>query len=120
IAFILQHETEIAPNFIDDINVLGPRTYYRRPDGTYETHPENEQVRKFVWVHLLDVHRILHRLKHAGTTVSAKKLRVGVPDVIVLGQFCDYNGRLPESLAVNKIRSWPPCRNVKGVRGFLG
>ena len=28
IAFILQHEIDIAPNLLDDINVLGPWTRY--------------------------------------------------------------------------------------------
>ncbi len=120
IAFILQHNTEIASNFIDNINVLGSCTYYCLLDGTYKTHPENDQAQKFVWEHLLNIHQILHCLKCAGATVSAKKLKVGVPNVIVLRQLCDYNGQLPKSLAVNKIWLWPPCCNVKGVRGFHG
>ncbi|KAF9021888.1 hypothetical protein BDZ89DRAFT_957088 [Hymenopellis radicata] len=119
IAFLLQHETDVAPNFIDDITVLGPRTRFELPNGDYERHPDNPKVRKFVWLHLLDDHRILHRLGHAGATVSAKKLarKFAVPELPVLGQTCNYDGRLPEDTSVT---TWPPCRTVKHVRGFLG
>lgn len=44
VAFILQLETEIAPNFQDDINVLGPRTRYELPDGTFKTIPDNAGI----------------------------------------------------------------------------
>lgn len=41
VTFILQLETEIAPNFQDDINVLGPRNHYELPNGTFKTIPDN-------------------------------------------------------------------------------
>jgi hypothetical protein len=41
VAFILQHEIETAPNFQDDVNVLGPSTRYELPDGSYKLHPDN-------------------------------------------------------------------------------
>ena len=44
VAFILQHEIEVASNFQDDINVLGPCTCYKLPDGSYETIPENSGI----------------------------------------------------------------------------
>ena len=60
VAFILQHEIEIAPNFQDDINVLGPCTRYERSNGTYETIPGNSSIRRFVWEHCNDVNCVLH------------------------------------------------------------
>ncbi|KAF9016623.1 hypothetical protein BDZ89DRAFT_892763, partial [Hymenopellis radicata] len=72
-------------------------------------------LRKFVWVHLLDVNRVLHRLKRAGLTISARKLRMAVPDGVVLAQLCSYEGRLPEDRAVVKVKTWRPCRNVSQV-----
>ena len=45
IAFILQHEIKIAPNFLDNINVLGPQTRYEQGDSTFETHPDNSSIR---------------------------------------------------------------------------
>jgi len=45
VAFILQHETERAPNFLDNITLLGPKTRYEQEDGTYEMHSENPNIR---------------------------------------------------------------------------
>lgn len=120
VAFILQAEIDIAPNFQDDVNVLGPCTRYELSDGSYELISENPGIRKFVWEHCVDVHRVLHRLKHAGATVSAKKLFICVPEVLVVGQLCNYEGRIPDRTKVSKISNWPPCTSRTEVRGFLG
>ena len=55
IAFILQAEVDIAPNFQDDINVLSPHTHYELEDGSFEMIPQNPGIRHFVWEHCLDV-----------------------------------------------------------------
>jgi len=120
VAFILQEETDIAPNFQDDVNVLGPRTRYKLPDGTYETISANPGIRRFVWEHCVDANRILHRLRHAGATVSASKLFLCIPEVLVVGHLCTYEGRIPDSSKVSKISNWPPCSTKTEVRGFLG
>ena len=120
VAFVLQCEIDIAPNFQDDINVLGPRTRYELPDGTYETISVNSSIRCFVWEHCNDVNRILHRLGHAGATVSAKKLFMCRSEVIIVGQTCNYEGWVPDESKVSKIRNWPPCQTKTKVRGFLG
>ena len=120
IAFVLQCEIEIAPNFQDDINVLGPRTHYEVPDDTYETIAANSGIHCFVWEHCTDVNRVLHHLGHAGATVSAKKLFMCRPEVIVVGQTCNYDGRIPYESKVSKIHDWPPCEMKTEVRGFLG
>lgn len=52
--------------------------------------------------------------------MSAKKIFVAVPEVIVLGHKCTYEGRVPDDSKVNKIRSWPPCKTITDVRAFLG
>jgi len=120
VAFILQEETDIAPNFQDDVNVLGPRTRYELPDGTYETISANPGIRRFVWEHCVDANQILHRLRHAGATVSASKLFLCVPEVLVVRHLCTYEGRIPDSSKVSKISNWPPCSTKTEVRGFLG
>jgi len=120
VAFILQHEIDIAPNFQDDINVLGPRTRYELSDGSFETTANNPGIRRFVWEHCSDVNRVLHRLKHAGATVSAKKLFMCRSEVIVVGQTCTYEGRIPDVSKVSKIQNWPPCESKTEVCGFLG
>ena len=60
VAFILQHEIDIAPNFLDDINVLGPKTRYENSDGSFETHFDNKNICWFIWEHCIDVNCILH------------------------------------------------------------
>jgi hypothetical protein len=120
VAFILQEETEIAPNFQDDVNVLGPPTRYESLDGTYQTHPENPGIRRFVWEHCIDANRVLHRLKHAGATISAKKLFLCVPEVLVVRHLYNYEGRIPDSSKVSKISNLPPCSTKTEVHGFLG
>lgn len=120
VAFILQDEVEIAPNFSDDISVLGPKTRYELDEGGYEVIEENKGVRRFIWEHLTDVNRVLHRLKHAGATVSAKKLFLCRPELVVVGQLSTYEGRVPDKSTVIKIKTWPPCEDISEVRGFLG
>ena len=63
---------------------------------------------------------ILHRLVHAGTTVSAKKLQLCQPEIIVVGRKCTYNGQEPDATTVEKVIKWPEYRNMSEVRGFLG
>ena len=66
VMFILQDEVpHVAQPFIDDVAIKGPKTYYKKEDGSYETVPNNTKIRRFVYEHICDVNRILHRLKHA-------------------------------------------------------
>jgi hypothetical protein len=44
VAFLLQDETERAPNFLDDITVLGPKTHYEKEDGTYKVLVDNPGI----------------------------------------------------------------------------
>ena len=64
--------------------------------------------------------RILQRLIAVGATVSGKKMQLGVPEAVIVGHKCTYEGRVPDESKVAKIRDWPACRNVTEVRGFLG
>jgi len=57
---------------------------------------------------------------HAGATVSAKKLQLCQPEIIVVGRKCMYNGQELDAITVEKVIKWPECRNVSEVRGFLG
>ena len=120
IAFILQAKVDIAPNFQDDINVLGPCTRYELEDSSFETIPQNPGIRRFVWEHCLNVNQVIHHLTHAGATVSAKKLFLCHPEVVIVGQVCNYDRHIPDSSKVSKIHDWPPCEMKTEVRGFLG
>jgi hypothetical protein len=106
--------------FIDDVAVKGPVTHYENTDGTYETIPENSGIRRFVWEHLANVNQILQWLKYVGGTFSGKKLELCVPTIVILGQRCNYEGRVPHEAKMQKIQDWPIPIDVTGVHGFLG
>ncbi|KXN84079.1 Pol polyprotein, partial [Leucoagaricus sp. SymC.cos] len=89
-------------------------------DGTYETIPENSNIQRFIWEHAVDLNRVLHHLVHAGATVSAKKLQLCQPEIIIVGRKCTYEGQEPDAGTVEKVMKWPECHNVSEVRGFLG
>jgi hypothetical protein len=117
VTFILEPEIpHVAWPFVDDCSIKGPATHFKTADGGYETLLENADIRKFIWQHLLDVHRILHRLSCTGATVSAKKLFVMVPEVVILGHKCNYEGRIPDDSKLARIRDWPPCKNLTDVQ----
>ncbi len=121
VTFILEPKIpSVAKPFVDDIVVKGPASRFETPEGGYETIPDNPGIRRFIWEHLNDVHRIFHQLGHAGATISAKKIFVAVPEVIVLGHKCTYDGRIPDDSKVDKVRTWLPCKTITDVRAFLG
>ena len=121
IAFVLAPEVpHVACTFVDDTAIKGPATRYKTDDGNYETIPENPSIRKFIWEHLQDVHRVLHHLHSAGATVSAKKIIVACPEIVILRHKCTYNGRVPDDSKITHIRDWPSCKNLSDVQAFLG
>jgi hypothetical protein len=120
-SFILQDEIpRVANIFIDDLPIKGPKTKYLDKDGDPQTIPENPRIRRFIWEHAIDVHRIMHHIKCAGASFSPKKTQICRPEAIIVGQKCTSDGRLPEDTRVSKILDWPPLETVKEVRGFLG
>ena len=121
VTFILEPKIpNVAKPFLDDTVVMGPCSRYETPEGGYETTPDNPGMRRFIREHLSDVHRVLHRLRHAGATVSAKKIFLAVPEVIVLSHKCTYEGHIPDDSKVAKVRTWLPCKTVSDVCAFLG
>ena len=119
--FILQDEIpQVANVFIDDLPIKGPETQYLDKDGKPETLIENPGIRRFIWEHANDVNRIMHRIKEAGATFSAKKTQLCCPEVLIIGQKCTPQGRLPDDDKVSKILNWPQLANPREARGFLG
>ena len=119
--FLLQDEIpHITVPFMDDIPAKGPASRYQDEEGNYETIPENEGIRRFVWEHLQNVNRIIQRIKHAGGTFSGHKSFICVETAVIVGHKCTLKGRLPDDSRIQKIMDWPICRNLKEVRGFLG
>ena len=119
--FILQHEIPHNVNvMMDDIGIKGPPTWYEQPDGSYETIPENPGIRQFIWEHALVVNWVLHWLGHAGATISPKKSQVTQPEITLVGQKVTYEGSLPATSRISKIRKWPSPQNTIHLWGFLG
>ena len=120
-AFILQEEIpDVANIFIDDLPIKGPKTQYLDLNGNPEVLIGNPGIRKFIWEHAVDVHRIMHRIKCAGATFSPKKTQICRPEVLILGQKCTPMGRLPDEDKVAKILKWQTLETPKDVRSFLG
>ncbi|TFY56938.1 hypothetical protein EVJ58_g7338 [Rhodofomes roseus] len=120
-AFILQDEIPSTANiFIDDLPIRGPATDYPDENGDPEVLHENPGIRRFVWEHANDVHHIMHRVGHAGATFAPSKAQICCPEVVIVGQKCTPEGRLPEPSKVDKILNWPVLKNVHNIRAFMG
>ncbi|KXN84536.1 hypothetical protein AN958_12347 [Leucoagaricus sp. SymC.cos] len=103
VAFLLQDKTSCTPNFLDDISILGPKSHYKKEDGTYKVIPGNTEIHHFIWEHAIDLNQVLHHLTHTGATVSAKKLQLCQPEIVVVGQLCTYKGQRPDMSTVEKV-----------------
>jgi hypothetical protein len=118
---ILQHEIpRVANIFIDDLPIKGPTTQYLLDNGSPEVIAGNSGIRRFIWEHAQDVHRIMHCVKMAGATFAANKTQICLPEVLIVGQRCNAKGREPDSAKISKVLSWPPLTTVKEVCRFLG
>jgi len=106
--------------FMDDCGIKGPTMCYETGDRGFETIQDNNQVHRFIWEHLNDVHHILHRLRCTGATISAKKLFITIPEVVILGHKCNYEGCILDDSKTAKVHDWPKCWNVSDVHAFLG
>jgi hypothetical protein len=108
INYILQEEIPLfTVPFIDDVTVKGPVTRYENANGTYETIPKNSEICHFIWEHLTNVNQILQWLKYVGSTFSGKKFELCIPTIVILGQQCNYKGRVPHEAKTQKIQDWP-------------
>ena len=58
---VLKDEIPHTANiFIDDLPIKGSKTQYLDKYGKPKVLPENPGIRRFIWEHALDVHRIMH------------------------------------------------------------
>jgi len=120
-SMILQDEIPHTANiFIDDLPIKGPKSLYLDKEGNPETIPENSGIRRFIWEHAQDVHRIMHKVACAGATFAANKCQICLPEVLIIGQTCNAEGRSPDAAKVKKVLTWPQLSTPKEVRQFLG
>lgn len=106
--------------YIDDVTLKGPSSFYLDKEGRPETIPENKGIRRFIYEHFCDLNIILHKMKRYGGTFSAKKLQLAVPEVLMVGYMCSFEGRRVTKEAMAKIDKWTVCHNKKDVRSVLG
>ena len=62
----------------------------------------------------------MHRVKHAGATFSPTKTQICRPEVLIVGQKCTPEGRLPDDDKVKKITNWPTLTTPQEARMFMG
>ena len=75
--FILQDKILDKANiFIDDLGILEPDTIYPNKNGNPKVLKENPGIRRFVWEYAVDVHKIMHWMKHAGSTFLPNKAQI--------------------------------------------
>ena len=106
--------------YIDDVPVRGPATRYQDKEGNFETIPENPGIRRFVWEHMVNMNRIIQRMKYSGGTFSGHKAIICANETVVVGHTCCYEGRKPAEDRVKVISDWLPCECLRDVRSFLG
>ena len=82
---------------------MGPKTQYKGKDGTYEVLLANPGIRRFVWEHIVNLNHILHHLMYAGAIVSAKKLQLCQPEIIVVGRKYTYKEQEPDAMTMEKV-----------------
>ena len=119
-SFILQDEIPyFTYSFLDDLPVKTVTTRYQRLDASYETIPENQDIRHFIWEHLLVVHHIVQCLQNVGVTVTTKKFVLATPDATIVGHKCTFDSWILHDKKVQKIRNWLECQNLTQVCRFL-
>ncbi|KAF9537386.1 hypothetical protein CPC08DRAFT_599524, partial [Agrocybe pediades] len=121
VTYILQEEIpEFTIPYIDDVACRGPPTRYQGGDGTYEVLAENPKIRRFVWEHMINVNRLLQRMKYAGGTFSGYKSTLCAAEIVVVGHLCSWEGRKPTEERVRVIMDWEECNSLTDIRSFLG
>ena len=119
--FILADEyAEEAMAYLDDVGIKGPSTRYEDEDGEPERLKDNPGVRRYIYEYLQSLNRVLWKMKKFGGTFSGTKVRLCDEVLNIVGFSCSYLGRRPTETSIKKIMTWPTCRSVKEVRGFLG
>ena len=121
VTYILRDEIpHVTIPYIDDVPIRGPGTRYERPDGTFETIPENPGIRRFVWEHFQNLNRVVQRIKYCGGTLSGPKSILCADSFAVVGHICSWAGRRPDTDRIGVIMRWPPLKDPSEVRQFNG
>ena len=121
VTYILRDEIpKYTLPYIDDVPIRCPKTRYELPGDRVETLDQNPGIRRFVFEHLVNVNRILQRMKHAGGTFSGPKMMICSDHIIIVGFECSYEGRKLTNDTIGKILRWGSCEDTTDIRAFLG
>ncbi|KAJ2920486.1 hypothetical protein H1R20_g16609, partial [Candolleomyces eurysporus] len=121
ITFLLQDGIpHITQPFVNNVPVCGTKTQYKLPNRGYKTILDNPGICRLIWEHLTNCARILQHIGHAGGTFSGPKAQIAVPEAVIVGHLCCYEGCKPLPNQVQKVLNWPIPKDVTGICGFMG
>jgi len=102
--FTLEPEIpHITIPFLDYAGVKGPPTRYELPDGSCETIANNPGIHRFIGEHFQNLLRLVQRMIYVGYTWSGPKGILCVPEAVIIGHLCTYNGHRANMSKVTKI-----------------
>jgi hypothetical protein len=105
--------------FLNNAPIKGLLMQYEQPNSSYETHPDNPGIRRFVWEHFQNLNHVVQCIKYVGCAWSGPKALLCVPKTLIIGHMCCYKGHQAADSKVDKIRNWGPCNNLSEVQAFL-
>jgi len=119
--FVLEPEIpHVTIPFLDDTGVKGPLTRYKLPNRPYETIPENPGIHRFIWEHFQNISHLVQQMIYVRCMWSSIKGILCVPEAVIVGHLCTYEGRRADKGKVVEIAKWGPCKTLSEVRAFLG
>ena len=70
--------------------------------------------------HLINVNRIVQRIKYCGATFSGHKSILCAGEIMVVSHLCSYEGWMPITERIKIISDWAPCIDQSQLRAFMG
>jgi len=121
VTFTLEPEIpHITIPFLDNAGVKGPPMHYELPDGSCETIANNPGIHRFIWEHFQNLSRLVQRMIYVGCTWSELRGILCIPEAVIIGHLCTYDGHWADTSKVAKIAKWGLCKTLSEVRAFLG
>ena len=121
ITFTLEPEIlHITIPFLNDAGVKGPPMRYKLPNRSCKIIADNPGIRRFIWEHFQKLLQLVQRMIYVGCTWSGPKGIMCVPEAVIVGHLCTYDGHRADMSKVAKITKWGLCKTLSEVRAFLG
>jgi hypothetical protein len=68
-----------------------------------------------VWEHFQNLNHVVQHIRYIGCTWSGPKEFLCIPETLIVGHMCCYEGCRAADSKVDKIRNWGPCNNLSEV-----